>query len=51
MIFEYQIVRIEEPDAAGRNMLNSLGADGWELVNVHYVGGVFFCFLKRQTTP
>lgn len=47
MTFEYQIIRILEPEAAGKNTLNSLGAAGWELVSVQYTGGVFFCFLKR----
>jgi len=51
MTFEYQIIRIEEPDTAGQTVLNSLGAVGWELVNVQYIGGVFFCFLKRQINP
>lgn len=49
MNWEYQIVRIESDQTTnGTTALNLLGASGWELVSAQYVGGIFFCFLKRQ---
>ena len=48
--FEYKVIRIGEwNETILEPILNDLGKDGWDLVNVVNTGGYGFIFLKRET--